>query len=836
MDNIDAKVMRNNDIVVLSMYVVKTAAKAVVGSLVGSAALTSDAVHNVADIAQYIGISISTRIANRHDSKRYPAGRKALEAIVALLIGVTLLYLALQFMVSGVHKSLNVFGAVDWLESAFTVNLGFLRIEEVRSTSLPLAVVATLSVAALLSYVVFKIEMRNAAVLRSPALKGDAEELKSDMWVEISVAVGFLAARLFNLTSVDAVAQIVISVLVWRSGWDIVKENGPKLQGRAISEIDRKRILEALLSIEGIVSDDSDPENHGITVRAYYAGGDRIRVECLLLVNATSGQNIQLITSLAETRIKQLLEPTYDHVDVFASFQLHQSTAEADHVTGAIDQYLRSVWGIAVMRADMAHRLVEHYVSSQFGAALALAQDAALTGERTDDGTSSRMELLSLYIAANCRFWLTGTRNSETADAFREIERVLQKKEDIESNTVVALQNALAFFRIEEIVANGRQSAGAEMRGVREMLQATYGNTLIDDSVRAEAAHFLARSYYKISGYDLEKARDWFKKARDVTISAGTPYASLFSARIWTDWGNLEAQFHHLDEAERYLTLAKDLKLLQKDKYGLAINYGCLATVAAKRGEFERAVKLYEEDLKLVAELGTDRDKPHVLCKIADIEVKQALLTDDRSRADDAVSVAQAAREADSGAFFSLKALFKAQFAVWWLNLENSRARTEAATTLEALVTSAGESPNLYLRGILNRLRGRYAAATADVGKARELFAASQRCFAGIDSGTDLPIQACLSDVEALRWSVVAMDAAQWTIEINAKMGELSSLMATVGFHLPPKVSVPNSVEIKKIRKSLDAVLKNDLKDPVVLRELNKRLERIDYLIWFLEL
>lgn len=832
MSSFDPKVMRKNDLAVGLMYFIKTASKGIIGFIVGSAALTSDAFHSFSDLLQYILISWSTRIANRANTEKFPIGRRGLENFVATGIGFSLLFIGFwEFLIPGLHKSINIFGWVDWIKTTFLIDL---KLEVVSQPSSSLPVVITFFATSIISYIVYKYEMRNAIILKSPAIKSDALELRSDLIVELVVAIGFLTSILWGFTWVDPIAQVIISGFIIHSGLDILKENGLKIQGMALPKAEQKQIREKLIMIEGVLTDYLDNSGTDFEVKAYYAGSDQVRVKCTLPIKSSSGQSIRLITSLAESRIKRLLEPTYGNIDVHIICKFIPSEEETDHLVGSIDHYLRTVWGIAAMSTDRVHILMRQFVTSQYETILSEAVIKASDISSTKNNQIFKIEMLVGYILAYCHFWLKGATNKDTESAYREIEDILKNK-DLGNNIKSTLENAVAFYKIEKLIANG-QSAHEEISKIRETLQIIYGNSLNVGYLRGEAAHLMAHSYYKVPGYDVDKARDWFKKAREAIISSGTHYISLFSDRIWTDWGNFEAQFHHLDEAEQYLNQALDIKQLQRDKHGLAIIYGCLANVAARKGEFLRAVELFDKDLQLVDELGIKKDKSHVQCKIADVLVKQAIINRDKSKAKDAVSVAFAANDGDPNAFFALKAIFKSHFTIWWLNPEDKDALREAGKTIIALIDSAGKSPSLYIKGILDRLQARYKAVTSDTEMALELFKNSQKSFTGIDSQADLPIQACLSNLEATRWSVLTNDITNWAISINGVLGELVEIMSASEFKLPKYITIPLPKEIKKLGKSLNKMSDKDIKNTNTLMKLNKQLERIDNIIWFLEL
>ncbi len=421
----------------------------------------------------------------------------------------------------------------------------------------------------------------------------------------------------------------------------------------------------------------------------------------------------------------------------------------------------------------------------------------------------------------------------ETKDAFTIIHNHIEINK-LDKNIKTALEVSLSYYHIESLIRNSNYEK-LNLDEIRKTLKQICHDDNIDDNLRAEAAHILARSYYKISGYNLEMAREWYGFSSDRYNAIMGNYSPLFEDRVRTDWGNFEAQFLNLGCAKQYLEHALMLKERKGDKYGLAINYGCLASVYSKTGEFDKSIEFFNKDLTLINELGIKKDITHVKCKIADLQVKQALIENNSGLLDETIELLSTIEIGEQQEFFVLKSRLKTIFAKWWLNSEDGYNLKLAKGTQETLKDILDDSSNLYLQGIFNRLAGRIEGANGNIQKASLLFEDSAKCFSGVESSTDLPIQTKLSAIEIQRWLIIDYEG-DWVKDTESRLAELKHELNRVGQDYSKYFDPLDKKDLKKIHNKIRKLIKNSSETQDLSLQINEILNPLDKLIWFLEL
>ena len=821
-----ARLIRQNFFVVFLMYLFKSASKLIVGIHFGSAALISDGVHNINDILQFIGINLALKFTRKPDPEKYPVGKFALESVVSIIIGASLVWVGLQFLWSGMLKILSVVGFTDWLAQFVPPAAELLGTESVSLPVMPYIVALTVLGSAILSFFVYRYEMGIAKSIKSSPIEDDARELRADMWIEIVVGLGLLLGSVFQFSLADPILSVAVSVLVVHSGYEIIKERTLSLLNRAIESGDRERVLSALKSIEGVSAEDIEIKQE---LKAYFLCQGAVRVEAVLPLRVASSEGISQVLNVAKSRIKTVLSPKYGDVYVFLNHRLLRTEDSQDYLCRSIDSYLRNIWEINSRHGEDSHALMEDYVKSNFTALLARKspapqEDGLVPAEPLKD------ELYAQYLVAKGHLFSNGPLAEPTRQACAYIRKQLLCK-SLNENSRLAIQNSLCEFEIESAI-KGRASDGASVADTRNTLAKAFENAKLDPQLRAEAAHLLARSYYKLSDYNLEQARKWFQSAKEMHLLFPD---SLFADRALTDWGNFEAQVLRLDDAETYLNHARLLKERKGDQHGLAIIYGCLANVHSRRGDFEKALQCFQKDLEIVRQLDIKGDIPHVSFKVADLLVKRGLLNNESDSLKEALVLLSAFEQIEPMDFFALKALFKAHFGLRWLNPDDTDSLDRASSMEAALTKLTKNDQNLYKKAILNRISGRVAAADQRWQDSLDLFEASARCFSGVEGPKDLPIQATLSQIEGLRWSAFAKSDG-WTYQLEATLRTLEQQCQEVNLDLSSYLLPLTPKYLKKTEDKIHRLNEIDKQAGNLFGGANPILRSLDRLIWFLEL
>jgi cation diffusion facilitator family transporter len=139
----------------------------------------------------------------------------------------------------------------------------------------------------------------------SPILIADAQHTMSDVWVTITVLVGLIGvwqARVLNLPQLqwfDVILAFPVALLVFRSGWKVLKENLPWLVDEMA--IAPEAIRDVVMQVPGVIN------CHEIASRGLL--GRQVFIEMHMIVDAKDVETAHKITEEVETRLEERFSP-----------------------------------------------------------------------------------------------------------------------------------------------------------------------------------------------------------------------------------------------------------------------------------------------------------------------------------------------------------------------------------------------------------------------------------------------------------------------------------------------------------------------------------------------
>jgi cation diffusion facilitator family transporter len=265
--------------------------KAVVGLRVNSLSLQADALHSVTDSANNILGLIASRLSSPHPDRDHPYGHQKYEAIGAL----------------GIAAFLGI--------ACFEIVQG--AIERIWHGGSPVRIAGTELLVLLLVlgvniFVAFY-ERRVGNRVGSPILIADAYHTMSDIWVTIAVLAGLFGiwqGNAFNLPQLqwlDVILSLPVALLVFYSGWTVLRANVPWLVDQMA--IAPEVIHQIAMEVPGVVN------CHDIASRGLL--GRQIFIEMHLIVEATDVESAHKITEEVEIRLAERFSPvrTIIHVE-----------------------------------------------------------------------------------------------------------------------------------------------------------------------------------------------------------------------------------------------------------------------------------------------------------------------------------------------------------------------------------------------------------------------------------------------------------------------------------------------------------------------------------------
>ncbi len=202
--------------------------KAAVGLLSNSIAIVLDAVNNATDALSSIVTIVGTRLANRGADYDHPFGHGRAEYLTAIVIGVIVLYAGVTSLVESVQRILNP-------EVANYNTFGLVIIG------------VAVAVKVILGLYVRKV----GGEVNSDSLTASGTDALLDAVIGASTLI---AAIIFMATgfSLEAPLGAIISLVIMKAGYDILRETISKIIGRR-ADPDLSRGIKATVSeVEGV--------------------------------------------------------------------------------------------------------------------------------------------------------------------------------------------------------------------------------------------------------------------------------------------------------------------------------------------------------------------------------------------------------------------------------------------------------------------------------------------------------------------------------------------------------------------------------------------------------
>ncbi|MEC4802904.1 MAG: cation diffusion facilitator family transporter [Jaaginema sp. PMC 1079.18] len=270
-------------VLTLLLNLLVTILKMVVGWITGSLSLQADALHSVTDSANNVLGLVTNRFSSPQPDREHPYGHQKFEALGALGIAAFLGIACFEIIQSAIARI--------WGESATL------------SVSIPELAILLLVLA--INIFVALYERRVGKQINSPILLADAKHTMSDVWVTITVLIGLVGLwlgglwHLPQLQWLDTIFAFPVALLVFRSGWEVLKENLPWLIDEMA--IAPEAIHHIVMAVPGVLN------CHDIASRGLL--GRQVFIEMHLVVDTQDVETAHRITEAVENALKQYYDP-----------------------------------------------------------------------------------------------------------------------------------------------------------------------------------------------------------------------------------------------------------------------------------------------------------------------------------------------------------------------------------------------------------------------------------------------------------------------------------------------------------------------------------------------
>lgn len=271
-------------LITLFLNVMVMGLKVFVGVLTGSLSLLADALHSVTDSANNVLGLVASHFSSPQPDRNHPYGHQKFEAVGALGIAAFLGIACFEILQGAIDRLMH--GGQPVQIQGFELWL--------------LLIVLGINI-----FVAFY-ERHVGQQVGSPILLADAKHTMSDIWVTISVLAGLIGVWSLGVQWLDVVLSFPVALLVFWSGWTVLRENLPWLVDEMA--IAPEAIHAVVMQVPGVVN------CHSIASRGLL--GRQVFIEMHLIVNATDVKTAHDITEAVETHLEAKFSPVRTSIHV----------------------------------------------------------------------------------------------------------------------------------------------------------------------------------------------------------------------------------------------------------------------------------------------------------------------------------------------------------------------------------------------------------------------------------------------------------------------------------------------------------------------------------------
>jgi cation diffusion facilitator family transporter len=223
------KLKKKASLVGAFINIIQTLIKIGFGILGQSAALIADGIHSLSDLLSDLLVIIAVRMGSREADKDHPYGHRRFETIATIILGMSLITIGAGITWTVLHRMTHP----EQLPTPQPLTLG----------------VAAISI--LINEWLYHYTKSIAKVTRSKLLLANAWHQRSDAMSSLVVLIG-VGAVLLGYPFADAIAAVIVALMVAKIGLNLVFESIKELVDTSLPPQLIKEIRKVILSIEGV--------------------------------------------------------------------------------------------------------------------------------------------------------------------------------------------------------------------------------------------------------------------------------------------------------------------------------------------------------------------------------------------------------------------------------------------------------------------------------------------------------------------------------------------------------------------------------------------------------
>lgn len=229
MDEVRQKGGKKAAIVAITANCILTVLNISIGMLCGSYALVSEGAHTLSDVATSVIAYVGFYIGQKPADDEHPIGHGRAEAISGLIIVAFLAVVGWEILQGSIERILNP---------------ALITIPET-----PVAIMAVFGI--IINLAVSNYIISIGKEIKSPAIVADGKHQRTDIFSSIVILIGVIVSNM-GYPILDPIIAMLISFLIFKTAYDIAKENIDNIMGKVPSEEFIMRIKEVAESTPNI--------------------------------------------------------------------------------------------------------------------------------------------------------------------------------------------------------------------------------------------------------------------------------------------------------------------------------------------------------------------------------------------------------------------------------------------------------------------------------------------------------------------------------------------------------------------------------------------------------
>jgi len=226
--------------------------KAVVGFISNSIAVISEAVNSLTDIISSLGIKYAVKVSSQKPDETHQFGHNAAQPIAAFIVAVFAFVVGIKIVEESIKRIISP--------------------EEI---TIHWAIYIVLSATIVIKIMLSKYQKIIGKKYTSPAMNAAGVDSLNDVLASAIALIGVICVD-FGFRFVDGIAGILVAVFIFKTGWEVAKENIDYLMGKSADDKLIFEIANKALKIEGV---------EGLNdLRSHYVG-DKFHIEIHVEVN-----------------------------------------------------------------------------------------------------------------------------------------------------------------------------------------------------------------------------------------------------------------------------------------------------------------------------------------------------------------------------------------------------------------------------------------------------------------------------------------------------------------------------------------------------------------------